>query len=79
MSREPSSALPSNRESSGLFSNRVFDKNPPGMSPLQKRKSMHPGSKDSKASLASFVLGAITSYLRSRLVTILGDELTATV
>ena len=36
-------------------------------------------AKDRPTDIDSFALGAITSYLRSRLITILGDELTAQV
>jgi hypothetical protein len=74
-------AGPFSREGSGLSRevsvlSSIGPKPSPIISPLQRNRSVYTQPKDSKS---SFILGAITSYLRSRLMTILGDELTGQV
>ena len=48
------------------------------LSPENRERILNAKSR-TKDAKTSFALGAITSYLRSRLITILGDELTVQV
>jgi hypothetical protein len=48
------------------------------LSPSNRERIMNAKAR-TKDAKTSFALGAITSYLRSRLITILGDELTVQV